>query len=157
MPEKDINQADVVLVEHFAEGLNDILGCLARLHGKRLVDKEWLLSKMRSGNSVAFACGLHFHLRLYLDESFVQAHPAYAKTLVSASKAFSEKLKGTSAKPCLHVYYGQIPEKPKHPRLTFGVVSQQRLGELHQSADGKCTNVLNLDQCLQKLTDVQRG
>ena len=152
---KDMEQADVVLVQSFAEGLYGLAGLDARLHGKRLADKEWALSKMQRGCCVAFACSLHFHLYLHLHESFADAYPMEYKTLLSSSRAFGAKLPASSKH--LRVSIGELPEKSKHPRLTFGVVSQEHLDKLALSPDGRPNNVLSFQQLLHRLTEVQRG
>ncbi|OLP73605.1 hypothetical protein AK812_SmicGene47106 [Symbiodinium microadriaticum] len=132
---KDMERADVVLVQSLAEGLYGLAGLEARLHGKRLADREWALSKMQRGCCVAFACSLHFHLYLYLHQSFADAYPVEHKILLSSSAAFGAKL--TASSKHLRVNAGELPERPKHPRLTFGVVSQEHFEKLALSPDGR--------------------
>ena len=148
-PVANVAESHAVLVKDAQSGLNSISGLLARLHGKRLVDQEWVMTKMKKGFAISFGAALQRHLYLFLDESFVNAHREYAQVLLEAPAKFEGGAKS------LHVAVGALPEKPKHPRLSFQVVSQAHL-EQHLADDKSASSLLNLEQCLNRLTSLHK-
>ena len=133
----DAASCDVILVKDLASALYEEIGLLARLHGCRLADETWALTKMRGGKCIAFASALSMHLYFYVQESFREAHPGHAAILERAS--------GSRAKG-LQVKRGPLPDKPAHPRLSY---------ELAFSNPAEGSQVLTLMGMLEKITCVR--
>ena len=49
-PVANVAESHAVLVKDAQSGLSSISGLLARLHGKRLVDQEWVMTKMKKAS-----------------------------------------------------------------------------------------------------------
>ncbi|CAE7948966.1 unnamed protein product [Symbiodinium sp. KB8] len=148
-----VSEADVVLLPNADQDLHSPTALEARLWGKRVVDRQWLRSKMSDGLCVCFEAALERHLYLHLHETFQHDHPQHTETLLSSVKAFKRK----GRKKCLVVETGNMPTEPKHPRLTYQVVSLREEARIAaDSKDGKVSQVLNLEQCINLLTVVQK-
>ena len=140
------DEADVVLVRDAQRDILSPTALQARLWGKRLACVKWANSKMKEGFCTAFAAGLSRHLHLFLHPSFLERHSEHANILLEASARFKER----GGRACLNVQAGLLPDKPAHPRLSFQVMSQVQPDEASKA------HMLDLQQCLNKLTTVMR-
>ena len=112
----DARAADVVVVKDLAAGLYTPESLVARLYGLRVVGLEWYESKGSKGETVCYAPAFHFHLHLWLSPAFVMRHPEHCLVL----KEEVRRLTGFAKAPGhLHIYEGEMPEKPPHPRLSY--------------------------------------
>ena len=128
----DPQVANVILVKKIESGLYSVAGLLARLHGIRLCDLQWAMSKTQEGHCLAFSCAMQIHCYLFLTDGFRNAFPEHTDVLMK-----SQKLKA-SIKNGLTVQLGNSPEKPVHPRLTLEATA------------------FNLEVVLERLTQLQR-
>ena len=140
LPTKQIAKSNVVAVSNLPDALYSELGLLARLHGCRLADMQWLRSKMKDGQCLAFSRALSMHLYFWLTPGFCEEFPSESRILL-------EEAAGSVSDSRLVVCNGNIPDKPKHPRLSFEVV---------RDADLKSSNQVSYQGLLAKLSNLRR-
>ena len=136
-------EADVLLVDDVNSAMYQPEALQARLYGKRLCDVQWAKSKHKEGQCVSYQPALHFHLHLWLSERFCRESKKYSDVLLAAAGHADSKHR-------LHVHVGQMPEKPRHPRLSYQVASGSELA----SARGSSAPILSLQGLLAKLSGV---
>lgn len=130
----DWSNAQMLQVQCFNRELLTPSALICRLRGLHLADQFFIASNMRKGSCICFQRGLDLHYYFYLTEDFIRVHSAHAAVLLEYGEKQGCKLR---------VYRGPMPEKPRHPLLSFSVVSSS---EGH--VEGKS---LNLDQLLAKV------
>jgi hypothetical protein len=143
--ESKIAHADVIVVDSVdCSRLESLEALAARLCGKRLADNLWLRSGRKKGLCYAFEAACYRKMFLYVSQAFVAERPKYAKLLTDVSSMAEKKAKGDRH---LHVHVGSMPDKPKHPRLTFQVVSdaEHKVGDVPK-------HCLNLAELFHKCT-----
>ena len=136
----DFASADVLMVANISEGLYLPEALEARLRGVRVCDRDFIQTAMQKGNCYAFQRALDLHFHLYLTEGFANKYPAHSDVLFAHGALNGCKLR---------VYKGGMPEKPRHPKLTFNLCPSPSLRSDSDSAEsGKSWN---LDKLLMKL------
>ena len=136
----DFASADVLMVANISEGLYLPEALEARLRGVRVCDRDFIQTAMQKGNCYAFQRALDLHFHLYLTEGFANKYPAHSDVLFAHGALNGCKLR---------VYKGGMPEKPRHPKLTFNLCPSPSLSSDSDSAEsGKSWN---LDKLLMKL------
>ena len=147
-PTMTVSECDVIAVSNLPNALYAPVGLLARLHGCRLVDCQWLRSKMKEGQCLAFSRALSMHLYFWLSEQFCQAFPTESALLLEEAAAASKSASGSASYKGLFIRRGPFPAKPKHPRLTFEVVPDEDVKSSHQvSLQGLLAKLSNVKRC----------
>ena len=115
----DYWKADLVVFRDVPANLETAESLVCRLRGIRAADRMWLLSNGRKGTCLAFQQAAFLRLHLWVTQDFRDAFPKHSALLFAFAERAGLKAQGRSV---LHVYTGSMPEKPKHPRLSFELV-----------------------------------
>ena len=150
-------KCDVAVVSSIEQALysSDVL--FACLFGKRVADAQWLYSRMKSGNSLCFQRAVELHLHYWLSEEFQKSFPLHSAALKEAhewnqnqqKRSSSSTSSNSSARRFLHVLTGELPPKPFHPRLSYGVVSE---AEYQKAVEDRKPKLLTLEAAIARLT-----
>ena len=107
------------MFEDVPSSLETVESLVCRMRGIRAADREWLLSNGRKGTCLSYQQAAFLHLHFWVTEEFYNDFPQHSKILIAFAERSSQKAQGRSV---LQVHRGPMPDKPKHPRLSFELV-----------------------------------
>lgn len=145
-----LKRSDVVLVSSLEKQFYCPELLAARLYGKRVADEQWAFSRMKSGTCHAFQPARLMHLYCWISNEVAEQFPKHLEVLKAASD-FTGSAASSSNPKRLHVAVGDLPEKPLHPRLSYGVVTQEAWSKLQLQDQRK---FLTMEGLISRLTSL---